>query len=238
MGLLSNPGKGALICCLAVFAAWGLAPRSNPAADLQGRLAAGEIVFHSQDAPGSSAKEGEATGVVEAPPPKVWGVVTDANNFRQFLPRMVNSRLVGFEELKKILQERPGTPAGVEAILGPEPPDLASFRIPGGKYTGYFYGHVEVPWPLRDRWYVVRVLWDESAAARQVYTCSWSLVTGNLREYRGEWRVEPFGEGRTRLTYRVVTDPGGLAPPFLVEEFSTKTLPQVIAGVRARAASR
>lgn len=126
----------------------------------------------------------------------------------------------------------------MEAILGPSPPDLALFRIPGGKYTGYFYGHLEVPWPLRDRWYIVRVVWDESQGAGHLYTCSWSLLIGNLREYRGEWRVEPFGENRTRLTYRVVTDPGGLAPKFLVEEFSTKTLPQIIAGVRRRVASR
>ncbi|RJR45830.1 MAG: hypothetical protein C4567_02930 [Deltaproteobacteria bacterium] len=238
MGILEKPGKWRLNCCLAVLTIWGFLQHAALAADLQGRLAAGEIIFHSRDLPDSPAREAEATGVVEAPPLKVWETVTDANNFREFLPRMVNSRLVRFEELKRILQDRPGAPAGVEAILGPEPPDLASFRIPGGKFAGYFYGHVEVPWPLRDRWYVVRVTWDESAAARGIYTCSWSLVAGNLREYRGQWQVEPFGGHRTRLTYRVVTDPGGLAPQFLVEEFSTKTLPQVIAGVRARVASR
>ncbi len=64
------------------------------------------------------------------------------------------------------------------------------------------------------------------------------MLIGNLREYRGEWQVEPFGGDRTQLTYRVLTDPGGFVPKFLVEEFTTNTLPQVIAGVRRRMAHR
>ncbi len=176
--------------------------------------------------------------MVDAPPAKVWEVVTDANNFQDFLPRMIRSRLVRFEELKAILQGSPGTAAGVEGFLTAAPPDLALFRIPGHQYIGYFYGHLEVPWPLRDRWYVVRVLWDETQGARGVFTCSWSLIIGNLREYRGAWQLEPFGENRTRLTYRVMTDPGGLVPKSLAGEFTTKTLPQIIAGVRRRVASR
>jgi hypothetical protein len=81
-------------------------------------------------------------------------------------------------------------------------------------------------------------LWDESQAARQIYTSAWSLMISNLKEYRGDWQVEPFGENRTRLSYRVVTDPGGFVPQFLVKEFTTNTLPQVIDAVRQRLASR
>jgi uncharacterized protein YndB with AHSA1/START domain len=55
--------------------------------------------------------------VVDTPPAKVWEAVTDANNFRFFLPRMINSRLVRFEELQKIMRERPASAAGVEALF-------------------------------------------------------------------------------------------------------------------------
>jgi hypothetical protein len=151
---------------------------------------------------------------------------------------MIRSRLVRFEELKRILQEQPSNAHHVEAILGSSPPDLAVLRIPGQKYIGYFYGHLEVPWPIKNRWYIVRVQWDEFQATRHIYTCSWSLMVGNLREYSGEWKVEPFGENRTRLTYRVVADPGGFVPRSLADEFTHETLPQVIAGVRRRVAYR
>lgn len=236
---LGKPFRGAVGCCYFVLLTiWVFSPCSILGADFPSRLTAGEIITYSVSVPGSGAKRGEATGVVDASPEKVWQVVTDANNFQEFLPRMIRSRLVRFEELKRILQEQPSNAFEVEAFFSPNPLDLALFRIPGQRYIGYFYGHVEVPWPLKDRWYIVRVQWDETQAARHIYTCSWSLTLGNLREYSGEWKVEPFGDNRTRLTYRVVTDPGGFVPQFLVEDFSTKTLPQVIAGVRRRVASR
>ena len=223
---------------LAVLVLWGYSLAPARGADLKNRLAAGEIIYRTLEAPGSGLKKGEAMGVVDAPPAKVWQVVTDINNYQYFLPRMLRSRLVQFEELRTVIAQQPGSAAAVEALLSPIPGDLAAIRVPGGKYRGYFYGHLEVPFPLRDRWYIVSVLWDESQAARQVYTCSWSLMAGNLREYYGDWKVEPFGAHRTLLTYRAATDPGGFAPRFLVEEFSTKTLPQVIAGVRKRLATR
>jgi ribosome-associated toxin RatA of RatAB toxin-antitoxin module len=224
--------------CFVGLAIWGFSPGSIWGSDFLSRLATGEIITYSMNVPGSAARRGEATGVVAASPEKVWQVVTDVNNYQAFLPRMIRSRLVRFEELERILQEQPSNAFGVEAILDPSPTDIAGLRIPGQRYVGYFYGHVEVPWPLRNRWYIVRVRWDESQAIRHIYTCSWSLVVGNLRENSGEWKVEPFGENRTRLTYRVIADPGGIVPRSLADEFTDETLPQVIAGVRRRVAYR
>lgn len=239
MQILAKPRRWSLFCCCgAVLIIWAFPPYFALGADFLSRLAAGEIIIYSGEAPDSGLKKGEATGVVASSPEKVWEVVTDANNFQAFLPKMVRSRLVRFEELNRIMQERPSSAAAVEAMLSASPPDLAHFRIPGRKYLGYHYGHLEVPWPLRDRWYIVGVQWDESQAARHIYTCSWSLLLGNLKEYRGEWKVEPFGDRHSRLTYRVLTDPGGLVPKFVVEEFTTNTLPEVIAGVRRRVAYR
>jgi ribosome-associated toxin RatA of RatAB toxin-antitoxin module len=237
--ILGKPFRWALgYCCFVVLAIWGLPPCSTLGADFTSRLAAGEIVSHSVDVPGSAAIRGEAIGVVKAPPEKVWQGVTDANNFQEFLPRIIRSRLVRFEELKRILQERPSNAFELEAILSSSPLDLALFRIPGQKYAGYFYGHFQFTWPLKDRWYIVKVKWDETQAYRQIYTCSWSLLMGNMREYRGEWKVEPFGDNRTQLTYQAVTDPGGFVPKSLIKDFTNKTLPEIIAGVRRRVAYR
>jgi carbon monoxide dehydrogenase subunit G len=216
---------------------WVFPPSPSLGADYSSRLAAGQIITYVSQAPGSAAaRRGEVIGVVDAPPEKVWQVVIDANKFEQFLPRMIRSKLVRVEELNTIMQAKPIKASEAEALLGLIPPDIAQFRTPGRKYTGYFYGHVEVPWPVGNRWYIVKVHWDESQAARHMYTCSWSFIIGSLRENKGEWKVEPFGDNRTLLTYRVVTDPGGFAPKFLVDNFTNKTLPQVITGVRRRVA--
>ena len=230
-----------LCCCLAVLLKGGfpgLAPGSAWGADNARRLAAGEIITFFEAEPGSNLKKGQVTGVVAAPPEKVWEVILDANNFQDFLPRMLRSRLIRQEELARILAVRPPSAAAVEAILSSNPPEVAHFRLPGQKYRGYFYGHVKVPWPLGNRWYIVKVQWDESQAVRHIYTSSWSLVTGNLKENRGEWKVEPFDDQKTRLTYRVATDPGGLAPKFIVEKFTAQNLPLIILGVRNRLVAR
>jgi len=227
------------ICCCSLVALilWIFPPSSSQGADSSSRLAAGQIITHVSKVPGSAAaRRGEAIGVVDAPPEKVWQVIIDANNFEHFLPRMIRSKLVRAGELKTILQVRPNKASEVESLLGLSPPDISDFRTPGRKYTGYFYGHIEVPWPVGNRWYIVKVQWDESQAARHTYTCSWSFVIGSLQENKGEWGVEPFGDNRTMLTYRVVTDPGSFAPKFLVDNFTNKTLPQVITGVRRRVA--
>jgi ribosome-associated toxin RatA of RatAB toxin-antitoxin module len=175
---------------------------------------------------------------VNAPPEKVWEVITDVNHYHEFMPKMVKSQAVGLDRLKIIQQRRPTSAAAVEAILGPTPPNPALLRVPGQKYVSYFYGHLKVPFPLADRWYIVKVVWDETQAAQHIFTCSWYFMIGNLREYSGEWKVKPFGDNQTHLTYRVVTDPGGFVPKFIVKDFTTKILPKVIAGVRKRVAYR
>jgi hypothetical protein len=236
MILLGKLFRWRLLCCSCVVLFLWVFPSSSFCADYSGRLATGEIITHIDEVPGSAAREGEAIGVMAAPPEKVWQVIIDVNNYQQFLPRMIRSRLVRFQELEKIRKARPSKASEVEALLNLSPPEVAHIRIPGKKYTGYFYGNIEVPWPLVNRWYIVKVQVDESQAALHIYTCSWSFVIGSLRENRGKWIVAPFRDNQTLLTYRVVTDPGGFAPKSLVEKFTTETLPQVIAAVRRRVA--
>jgi hypothetical protein len=225
-------------CCLAALLTYvfpGLPHLSAWGADSSRRLATGEIITSFEEVPNSALKKGKVIGVVGAPPEKVWEVVTDANNFQDFLPRMLRSRLVRQEEVNRILETGASSQAAVEAVLSSRPPpELAQFRLPGQQYSGYFYGLVKVPWPLGNRWYLIKLKWDETKAARHIYLCSWSLVTGNLKENKGEWRVEPFGDHKTLLTYRVVTDPGGFAPKFFLKKFTLQTLPRIIIGVRNR----
>jgi hypothetical protein len=206
------------------------------AGEVPSRLAAGEIISFSENLPGSNAKRGEVRGVVDAPPEMVWQVISDVNHFEEFMPRILNSQVVTPEKVQEILQKKPTKAQEVGEILSPTPPDPALFRVPGQRYVEYNYGHVDLPWPLGDRWYILKMLRDESQAAKHQYIASWSLVIGNLQENRGECRVEPFGEHKTLLIYRLITDPGGFVPPFLVKRGTYITLPKIITSVRKRVA--
>ena len=166
----------------------------------------------------------------------VWQVVSDVNHFEEFMPRILSSQVVPPEKVQEILQKKPTKAHEVREILGPTPPDPALFRVPGQKYVEYNYGQVDLPWPVGDRWYILKMRRDESRAAQHQYTASWSLVTGNFRENLGECRVEPFGAQKTLLVYRLTTDPGGFVPPFVVNRVTYITLPQIITSVRKRVA--
>lgn len=205
-------------------------------ADLNARLAAGEILVSTTELPETGVKQGEATGVVKAPPAKVWQVISDVNRYSEFMPRTVNSRVVTPEQVAQLGQVPPASAAEVEAVLGPIPPDPAPFRQPGGKNVEYLYGRLRLPWPLGERWYILRLERDETQAERQVYTATWRLMMGNLRENRGEWHLKAFGEGHTLLLYRLAADPGCRVPKFLLNQGTLVTLPEVLQAVRRRVA--
>jgi len=211
------------------------APGAQAQEDVRQRLAAGEIIVTIQDLPGASAKRGEALGVINAPPGIVWQVVTDINNYKFFMPRTLNSKEVAADKVPLILQRRPERVEEVEQLLGAVPAAPPGPRVPGGKYICYLYSHLNFPWPCSNRWYIIKLVQDETRAAQQSYRCSWSLVIGNLRENLGEWLIEPFDATRTKLTYRLTTDPGGNIPGFLAEKGTCTSLSQIITAIRKRA---
>jgi ribosome-associated toxin RatA of RatAB toxin-antitoxin module len=40
----------------------------------------------------------------------------------------------------------------------------------------------------------------------------WEYVEGDVKSVEGEYRFEPVGDGRTRMTYRLTMDPGTFLP--------------------------
>jgi ribosome-associated toxin RatA of RatAB toxin-antitoxin module len=212
-----------------------MVPGAGAQDEVQKKLEAGETIVSIEEVPGKSAKRGEVLGVVDAPPEVVWQVVTDINNFKNFMPRTLNSMAVAADKLPLILQKRPGSVEEIELLLGPVPADPSGSRVPGGKYICYLYSHLNFPWPCSNRWYIIKLLQDETGAVQHCYHSAWSLVIGNLRENHGEWILEPFASDRTKVTYRLLTDPGGAIPGFLVDQGTCVSMPQIIAAVRERA---
>jgi ribosome-associated toxin RatA of RatAB toxin-antitoxin module len=204
--------------------------------NLDQKLAAGEIIVTVKEMPGKSLKCAEMVGVVDAPPEIVWQVITDVNNYKNFMPRTLNNMAVAPEKIPVILHRQATRAEEVEQLLGPIPPDPGIYRIPGGTYTVYIYSNLEFPWPCNDRWCIVKGLRNETQAAQHVYQTSWSLVTGNLKENSGGWILEPCGSDKTKATYKLCADPGGSIPKFLVNQGTRITMPQIIQAVRQQAA--
>lgn len=234
----TSSGRNLILLLAAVFLlSLGLVPGAGAQDDVADQLKRGEIVVSAQEAAGTSLKRGEVMGVIDAAPENVWRVITDINSYKYFMPRTLNSMAVAADKLPLILQKRPDSPEEVERLLGPVPAASTTSRLPGGKYISYLYSHLNFPWPCQNRWYIIKLLQDETRAAQHRYHSSWSLVIGNLQENLGEWILEPFEAARTKVTYRLLTDPGGSIPNFLVNQGTCTTLPQILTAVKKRTAS-
>ena len=229
-------GAWLVLWCMGIILSPGSHLFAGTDDDLRHKFQRGEIIVTATAEPGTCLKRGEVIGIIDAPPEIVWQVITDVNNFKYFMPRTLNSMAVAAGEgsLDREKQTEQ-TLKRWSACLALPPADPATYRIPGGKYTVYRYSNLDFPWPCSNRWYIIKGQNDETGAAQHRYHSSWSLVTGNLNENSGEWILEPFGATKTKVIYKLCTDPGGAIPGALVKQGTCTTMPQIISAVRERA---
>ncbi len=66
-------------------------------ADAIRRLEAGEVLISTEDVPGRSLPRVKGTGLIKAPPEKVWALVADCANYKHTMPRTIESQELGRE---------------------------------------------------------------------------------------------------------------------------------------------
>ncbi len=96
---------------------------------------------------------------------------------------------------------------------------------------------LDMPFPVEDRRYTVRV---ETGAigtgAGAGWQARWTYVegSGNIRESRGSWTLIPVSAERTLVVYRLLTDPGGRLPGWVVDYSAPRALRRVLNALRDR----
>lgn len=93
-----------------------------------------------------------------------------------------------------------------------------------------YYSEIDMPWPLSNRDFVVRIKLAQNATTKIV-----SVDTENLPDYIPvksgivrvrhsdvKWTLKPIGKNQVLVEYMLVVDPGGAIPAWLVNMFSTK----------------
>lgn len=219
-----------IILFLSEFASLG-----HTETDIDARLKEGEIIVCSEDVEGTRVKKGTVTGVINVPPETVWQVITDNNNFKKFMPQTLDSLIVAKEKVAKILKKNPKKHSQMKSLLNKKVSHPLPHRSPGKKGVVYFYSLLDFPWPISNRWYIIKINRDETRAAEHIYFDSWDMEIGNLKTNQGFWLLEPFGEGCTKTTYQLLIDPGGHIPKFFIDIGTKVTMPNVIRAVREQA---
>lgn len=186
------------------------------------RLRQGEIIVRARRLPDGNLRMGQVMGVVDAPIDKVWQVITDYNHFKDFMPRisegfMLDPEAVAgmtFEEIRDWPKmERRLRKFKIEEVQGD---------------TVYFYNRFDSPWPLSDRYYILKITLNPAD-----HSTHWSMIAGNMEVNDGSWRLIPLKD-KTLAIYTLRIDPGTPIPAAFLRLGMHITLPDVIKAVRRR----
>ncbi len=166
-----------------------------------------DVAIFSRPRSGSSLKEFKAIGPIDAPTHAVHEVIDDFENYPNFMPYLTECRLVKRES---------------DSLVG--------------------YQRLS-PKICADRDYTLRV-WNKSwpASGGLVYFSQWAPANElgppekkgviRIKVCDGGWLLEPDGTNKTRATYSVYTDTGGLIPAFVANRISQIGIGRLFQAVR------
>jgi uncharacterized membrane protein len=201
----------AIVAVLAVSPAQALDVKS-PGAGWTEAHRSSELVIFTKD-----VKEGRriiAVSEIKAPAETVFNVLGDFEHYPDFMPYVKESRVLSRRGNSEIV-----TYARVAPPFVSERDYPLQVRVTRGtpKNGGVF-----------------RIDWTALPGA-------WPEVEGVVRVKlsEGSWLVEPLHRGkRTRLTYTLLANPGGLIPGFVVNLSNTIAIPELFEAVKKRSAGK
>ena len=171
-----------------------------------------ELVIFTKDV--EAGRRIVAIAEVDAPPEIVFNVITDFDHYPDFMPYVKESRV-----LSRMGDSDVVTYARIALQFVSERDYPLKVKMTRGIPTNG--GVFKVEWTARPE------------AQPEIE----GVVRVRLNE--GSWLVEPLQDGkRTRLTYTLLTNPGGLIPVFVVNMSNTIAIPELFKAVMKRSAEK
>ncbi len=90
----------------------------------------------------------------------------------------------------------------------------------------------DLPWPMRSVWVDARYHHDIPYA--EAYRVRFGMVRGNMLRYEGSLLIEPFGPGRTTVTYELLAEPDTRLPKAWVQRALGHTVSSFVHYLRGR----
>lgn len=90
----------------------------------------------------------------------------------------------------------------------------------------------DLPWPAKDSWVHVKMRSGQRGKTR---IADWTMERGNFKEFKGTAWIQPYGKGRSVLTYQLLAVPKVLAPEALLNRGMKVVVKGVVEAIRERA---
>lgn len=188
-------------------------------------LREGKIIVTKPESVDPHVLCGKVTGIVDAPIDLVWMALSDYNHFHEFLPRMPVTFIVDKKVIGEIEGRQQWNRQELESVLN-------RYRLHAlNSDTVYFYNVLDMPFPVGDRWYLLKMIREP-----EKYTVHWSIVTGNMVVNDGSWELSSCTDdpSLTLAVYTTCSDSGIKLPKFMINIGMKKSLPDIITGLRGR----
>lgn len=184
----------------------------SPGADWTEAYRTDELVIFTKDVEAGRRIVGIAE--VSAPPEVVFNVITDFDHYPDFMPYVKESRVLSrMGDSEVVTYARIAPPFVSERDYPLKVRMTRGIPMNGGMF---------------------KVEWTASPEARPEVE---GVVRVKLNE--GSWLIEPLQDGKhTRLTYTLLTNPGGLIPVFVVNMSNTIAIPKLFKAVAIRSAEK
>ena len=166
-----------------------------------------DVAIYSRPHPGSPLKEFAGIGGIDASTRAVHAVIDDFENYPKFMPFITECHLIKQEN---------------DSIIGYQrlSPKICADR----DYTLRVW---KKSWPASDG----LVFMSKWAAANELGPPEKKGVV-RVKNCNGRWLLEPDGAAKTRATYSVYTDIGGLVPAFLANHASKTGIVRLFEALR------
>ena len=172
----------------------------------------GELVIFTEDV--EKGRRIVAVAEVEAPPEVVFNVVNDFDHYPDFMPYVIESRVLSRNGDSEVVAYNRIAPPFVAERDYP-----LKFRMTRGSLANG--GVFRIEWTARPE------------AEPEVE----GVVRIRLND--GSWVAEPISGGsRTRLTYTLLTNPGGMIPDFVANMSNTVAIPKLFKAVMKRSVEK
>jgi hypothetical protein len=133
------------------------------------------------------------------------------------------------------------------ALIDAPPRVLRDLLSSFGEYQGYvpritasrmlkgnrFVVECDLPWPVNRTW----VYGQYNAGTRDgVEIVTWKMLNGTLRSYEGAAWIQPYGKGRSLVTYQMLAVPHIVAPDALMNLGLRSATENMLEALRTKAA--
>lgn len=165
------------------------------------------IEVYTREVAGSGIRAFKGEAIVEADPESVLAVLRDSDRYQDWFPNVPESRLL----------RREGN-------------------------VSYQYSVTAAVWPIDDRDNIFRSTLEREADTGAIEIAISAAPDAHpeqpgrvrVRYARGRWRLEPEGDGRTRVLFEMHLEPGGGIPAWMANARVVSTPLEALANLRSR----